>query len=889
MNSATLFCSFFPTKGFLFSETPLLFVNWTISNDCNKIESKMNDNNHSSTFIFTCPEEKVYTLSVNALNKNDSELKTDIYINFNKCNHIYWYGFSKDQNETGRLINNGSEVFVWPISSLESNSNEINHLINLPYKKSKKYSLSMNKALVIPKLTMQSLDGALTKSVWSDNLEFDYKLFCWRTKIYFKEWRDFRVKITSNDKFQGIELAKESFEYFCPNNINFGKIFTSNYFNGNEIFGQFNFKSFPKNITIRRHPVIRSLALFQHENLIITTQNDFDSLKVFQISKAIKSIILTEKGISWLEGIYAFFVDYELEQASFSPVPGANSLSTFKYCDYLLYIENSIHFNNIIVAAHISTNMNDKKDFTQCFYFTIDSWKTSQKVIFNSTIYIFDFNLVSLGNGFIIFMYYKNGIMYTRTYAFQNFRYNSFYGEFDEEISFNESGLGKAVIDNKCFIISNRIGQIFVVCKEVFISTDIGKTFHPLKMISFKKLPNYSHIRNIEFSYSCKCAIIYETGEIFILFPNHNYFVQIQALGNQMTYLKFDYLERLCLLYFRQKMTTNITFSFINHPLIVNENIEIFSFLFNNTANCKCSYVDFNIKYPDDRVVVLDKNTKISTFSNIISKGCPADPLINRTGSIQVSYNISLLHEIYNYSINYQSSQMNIANTEINLTAVEEGVSYISIFPKGELYQYTNSTSILNVYTGCPAGRHIQLKGGNEVKLFYSKTRFKPELELYDYENKVDDVGVDFVIYMVNRTKDIKIKYCQTAGSVGCRKSPQNWKYFIENNITWDQSNYESCFEGEIEIFNKFDYYNIMNKTDHSCIILMPVNYKYYFQAIVIDPKYSYCHLSTNFTVTVYGEPLSFYFSLTIIGITIIICFILILCTYTFLNKSYSK
>ena len=656
---------------------------------------------------------------------------------------------------------------------------------------------------------------------------------------------------------------------------------------------------------IYRHPCVQSTAFVRSGYYIIATIDDFDSYDVFKINETemnISSMILTTTGISWIQEGVAYHLEYRSNQTTSSELdPNTNFIKTLFSCNSLTNTENVVEINKIIVAANRGSP-------TDCFYYTTNGWESFKKVSFSENITLIDMELIISGSGIVVFYYRKeNNDNYTRVFRFENHFDGIFNGTFGVEISFSESGLDKADLTDNCFLTSNSIGQIFFVGREIYVSTDTATTFLPLRIISYDNtFPNSSNsdsssgfvdnedddqydshksVRDIVFSRSCKCAVIFQTGEIFILYPNQNFFVQIQPLGGRNSYLRFDNLDRICLLNFREVMNNNTK---LKYPLLLNSEIDVFQYIYKDKLNIVCPYIAFDVDYPANGLAYIDKKTIIKTLTTIISEENSIEPFVKATGEVGVSYGQKTLRSAIFDSDKSTYKLLKRVETEINLSAVREGFSYLFVSPSSATYNCDESTRILNAFVGCPKGRNIRLKGGDSISLFYSKTQFKPELELYDYDQYVQDVDADFAVYMINRTKDIKIKYCQTGKSVGCLRRPQKWSDFINSNTVWNHTNYENCFIGEPEPYED-DEYNIMNKSDQSCIVLMPKNREYKFRASVLDPNFSYCFLSTEFTVIVNGEPMSYKISLVIVFGVILLCIVGIVITHIVLNNNFKR
>lgn len=877
MNSATEMCSLFPTRGYICSFFPLKTVNWMLPSKCQEIANYYNDSQHSNTIEFTCLNSEIpYQFSLWAENANHEIFNKTILLKFEKCPVFRWYTFSKDQTSTGRLIKNGSEILIWPISIAESTELENKHLATFPDEISQEYAISMKETQSSPVVSLLSTDGSSVDFAWNTDIVFNSSFNCWITKIFFREYSDFNIQIESKDRFQANEPIDSTLEYFYPLSVNFSSIFLSEHFRAKRYLKSLNIKHIPR-LRIRRHPCIQGSAFVRINDFVLTTNDDFDSYDVFKVKNLnqIDSIILTTTGFNWLSNSIACQINYITSEMTSSKLPTkVTFLKALFSWNTLLETEDFVDIGKIVIAAN-------KNEPTDHFYFTIDGWKSYEKVSFNKTVSILDMEVVANGQGMIVFYYMIKNEHYTRTFYFENYPNKTFNGIFGPQTSFAESGLNKADLSSENRLVSNSIGQVFFVGRGIFISTDEATTFLPLRMISlpdqeYESMPN-STVRDIVFSRSCKCALIYETGEIFILYPNQNYFVQMQMFGGKTGYIRYDNLDRVALINFRENNKELIR----KHHLLIENEIGLFGQIFKEKVTIECPYIQFDIQFPTNGLAYIDKNTEIRTMATIISERSDLiRPLIRSTHDIAISTKIENAKTARYDVIEKKYTAMRKIEAEINVTGISRGVSYLLVSPNGATYQCGNAQKILNVYVGCPRGRHIRIKGGDNIRLFYSKTRFKPELELWDNDKFIEDVKNNFVLYLYQKTPDIEVKYCQTAASVGCKRKPQSWKDFISDNQSispWNQTNYQSCFE-EGNDFDPNEYYNIMNSTEKSCIVLMPKNRQYKFRATIVDPNYSYCFLSTEFNVTVHGEPLHFGYS---IGLIVFVLEISIMAIYS--------
>ncbi|KNE69035.1 hypothetical protein AMAG_13910 [Allomyces macrogynus ATCC 38327] len=84
----------------------------------------------------------------------------------------------------------------------------------------------------------------------------------------------------------------------------------------------------------------------------------------------------------------------------------------------------------------------------------------------------------------------------------------------------------------------------------------------------------------------------------------------------------------------------------------------------------------------------------------------------------------------------------------------------------------------------------------------------------------------------------------------------------LRDGGSWSRENYAPCYttpaSGWTSTRAAATTYEILNETNHNRIqwTTSVDNTIYLFRAVVLDPKFSYCQLSVDFAVQVYGVPL---------------------------------
>ncbi|XP_071833793.1 cation channel sperm-associated auxiliary subunit epsilon-like isoform X2 [Apostichopus japonicus] len=209
----------------------------------------------------------------------------------------------------------------------------------------------------------------------------------------------------------------------------------------------------------------------------------------------------------------------------------------------------------------------------------------------------------------------------------------------------------------------------------------------------------------------------------------------------------------------------------------------------------------------------------------------------------------------------------------------------------------TERSMTTHVAVGCPPGRHVRvhkpvqctsfgtfiLPSGSsidedgkavlearEVELDTNEygcplmsshdTTFKPNLLLYEDDQFIEIVSVDYILYELQRRTDFT--YNATQKEVGCRRPCQTWSHMKdsvgENSpFIWGPSNYRRCFvdDGTLEVSLDLPY-EILNQTGLSALewTKNELDQLYIFHLTVVEPNYSFCSLNTQFAVVVQGS-----------------------------------
>ncbi|KAJ3240296.1 hypothetical protein HDU81_004211 [Chytriomyces hyalinus] len=148
---------------------------------------------------------------------------------------------------------------------------------------------------------------------------------------------------------------------------------------------------------------------------------------------------------------------------------------------------------------------------------------------------------------------------------------------------------------------------------------------------------------------------------------------------------------------------------------------------------------------------------------------------------------------------------------------------------------------------------------GVPVEAYYG-IPFVPMFDIFDGGVYVKTVTANFGVWEVNGKQ---VDYNLTNGEAGCTGPAQTWMGMAASASTadpiaaWNSSNFISCFNaaGPVDsnakytIFNSSNYLGIMWNGARDGVFM--------FTAKVLDPDYSYCSLTSDFAINVYGAPIS--------------------------------
>ncbi|XP_067097005.1 cation channel sperm-associated auxiliary subunit delta-like [Osmerus mordax] len=213
------------------------------------------------------------------------------------------------------------------------------------------------------------------------------------------------------------------------------------------------------------------------------------------------------------------------------------------------------------------------------------------------------------------------------------------------------------------------------------------------------------------------------------------------------------------------------------------------------------------------------------------------------------------------------------------------GLSTVAVDLMGRYVTCKNLNPLkAHIITGCQPGKHIRVlievydpeflarpgKASHDLILPYSivdylcpllvfkGTPWIPSLQLWQGEEFVEDVKADFVLFEVHGMHNYE--YTQTVRGARCVSQPQNWtsqlsqQHQPDPHTAWNRHNYVSCLDSDgPPLSEPTAQYQVLNKDSGNRVLFPEYNGMYIFKVIVVDPRYSYCQLTTTFSVFVYG------------------------------------
>ncbi|XP_020603545.1 cation channel sperm-associated protein subunit delta-like [Orbicella faveolata] len=163
-----------------------------------------------------------------------------------------------------------------------------------------------------------------------------------------------------------------------------------------------------------------------------------------------------------------------------------------------------------------------------------------------------------------------------------------------------------------------------------------------------------------------------------------------------------------------------------------------------------------------------------------------------------------------------------------------------------------------NVTIGCPLRRHIIPRGKPTSCAGFRNYSYL--VQRYDGETFVKEVDVNYIMWEQHGRAGYK--YSATMKEAGCISEAQSWEKMIRGSTqeetmesAWSKENYQSCFQqnSPLSVANLDQPYEILNSSEASSHIVWSDVGTFVFTLKVIDPDFSFCNLTMEFGVQVYG------------------------------------
>uniref|UniRef100_A0A7N4PKV7 Cation channel sperm-associated auxiliary subunit delta n=1 Tax=Sarcophilus harrisii TaxID=9305 RepID=A0A7N4PKV7_SARHA len=243
-------------------------------------------------------------------------------------------------------------------------------------------------------------------------------------------------------------------------------------------------------------------------------------------------------------------------------------------------------------------------------------------------------------------------------------------------------------------------------------------------------------------------------------------------------------------------------------------------------------------------------NIKTATLSTItldlIDRGMSCIDLQPQIGLISIGCNWNKRIIIRRDLTACMKNFLNPEELENNYTYILEKTSYDGSFHSRK--QPDNKDLIVDYdyeRLGCPL-------------LVYYNSPWKPVIELWKESDFVEVVKTEFIL--IERNGLFTYNYSLTVGKALCKSQAQSWSSMIDASSTkdlnaWNRENYVNCHEHNenVPLLSPQAEYQILGGSSSNSIIFNQRNGIYIFLLRIVDPYYSYCDLTTVFSVYVYG------------------------------------
>ena len=857
-------CVNFPVVAQISSVDPIdpANIKWTVSGDCQVV----NEAADKLSVTFSCAATGMNTIDYEIT--GTEPVKETVTMFFESCNEFHWYARVKGADGTQRLLNNGSDVEIWTVSSGIGDESESSHVAVEPSVSSQNLAHALYISGIEPVLTIMGSDGEVLESARVQKPYYNNEKSRWTATVFFSDWSDMYLNIEPSDHDIAGGNVDVTREVLCPQLVNFDAVMSA--------IGLVKLASdvnidMPITLKGSRHPCVQNTACVLAGNSLITTIDDFETIEAWDVEDlGYKSLCLTMNALLILTEKQVIRVMLKsLEKTT--PITGTYDR---------------------IVAPSSCLTLEDAEVATSSLDWVALYYTTAGKVMLSpdegvtyfplevgtDVAEILDASFLVTGKGTLHLCLRVTGST-TGTHCIRTFDLET--RSVKSNFFFN---------GNTPQLRASDVGHLYLLDTVTRISTDTGETFSQLargQRSSSTAPADDSHVTDISFSSSGELVVTRSNGVLEYGRLDLNLVVNLQAKASSRSVCRFDSLGRLEIIEFPSFLTTGQR-SFPKYLISLKSEKQVAIENLKGQLNVQCPIRQFDTKLPAGRSAYLDLNTELVIETTTLSSN-GVYPLTQTSDEVEMEIfrNVVSTVELDPESNFFYSTKR--VDQNISLEGLKRGASHMILTVSGSTIACQDSVKILRLLVGCPKNRRLRIKGSDYIRLFYAKTRFRPELELLDGDTHVMDVDADFALYVTRGDEhDETVRYCMTAQDVGCLRKPQTWQDF-DVETDWNKSSYQSCFEGPPEAYDEKTPYPILNSTGQNCVIFVPRNQVYQVRAVVLDPEFSYCHLSTEFTVEVWGQPPPWWVTLIIMGLVIVVCFFGVLGMWLYDQHRFKK
>lgn len=852
-------CVNFPVIAVISTTQKATVTEWRLGDGCsfNQTDPK------TLNVTFSCSNSGMNTLGLTMELEGETQPVTkDWMLYFEDCNEFHWYARVRGAQGTQRMLTNSTDLEMWVVSSAIGVLSESDHTASEPSPASRELAKALHVADVKPVVTLMGSDGEVLERASVGEAYYNQEKTLWTATVFFQDWTDMYARIESSETDvagNNIDVTRET---LCPQFVSFATVFQALYLI--KVTRNIDI-TMPTTFKGTRHPCVQSTACVLSGSYLLTTNDDFDTIEVWDIAELrVRAVAMTMQSLIFLCEDKLLKLPLNGSAGTEVPITGDRIL-----------VPNSCLTLEDAEAETSSLDWMAVYNTTGEVLLSPDQGITFEPLdIGNDVEEIIDGDFLVTGKGTLHLCVKLTGGKYcVRT--------------FDPE---TKQKVSDFVFDGtKPSLKASSVGHLYLLDAVTRISTDTGATFAQLSRgQGTTATSDNSIVTDMAFSDTGDIVVRRDNGLLEYGRIDLNLVVNLQAQASSRSVARFDSLGRLALLEFPE-MLPNGKRSLEKYSIPLTSEKKVAIEQLKDTLNIECPMNQFDVKLPPGRSAYLDLNTELVIETTTVSR-TGVYPLTQTSDELEMEIFRSSANDVAldpETNVFYSSKRI---SQNISLEGVKKGASHMIITVSGSTIACEDSVKILRLLVGCPKNRNIRIKGSNYIRLFYSKTRFRPELELFDGDDYVMDVDADFALYVTKADgeKADNVRYCMKARDVGCQRKPQSWEDF-ENATDWNKSSYASCFDGSPEEYEEKLPYPILNSTGQNCIIFVPWNQVYKVRAVVLDPEFSYCHLSTEFTVEVWGQPQSIYVTLGIMGGVLVGCIIVLAIVGCYERRKHRK